>query len=182
MSHFNYILYNHIILHLYYFTLCRLCIYMPYIRVHKLFYFIYYRQIMQCFISIICCHYYSFIGIPLYSRINQCVSVIPASHAWNGFFHIQITNKQKRLLIYSKLHWNHLMCMVKAYQMQQVNVSKLNDNFNCTTGSQWFPHMLSGLHRIFASTDMSHFNYILYKQFLHCTNGYSLALLTFTIR
>ena len=30
---------------------------------------------MQCFISLIYCHYYSFIGIPLYSRtINQCVS------------------------------------------------------------------------------------------------------------
>ena len=127
---------DHIILHLHYFTLCRICIYMPYIRVHKLLYFIYYRLIMQCFISIIYCHYYSFIGIPLYSRINQCVSVIPASHAWNGFFHIQITNKQKRLLIYSKLHWNHLMCTVKAYQMQQVNVSKLNDNFNCTFVNQ----------------------------------------------
>ena len=107
--------------------LCRICIYMPYIRVHKLFYFIYYRLIMQCFISIIYCHYYSFIGIPLYPRINQCVSVIPAS---------QITNKQKRLLIYSELHWNHLMCTVKAYQMQQVNVSKLNENFNCTCVNQ----------------------------------------------
>ena len=38
---------DHKILHLHYFTLCRTCIYMPYIRVHKLFYFIYCRLIMQ---------------------------------------------------------------------------------------------------------------------------------------
>ena len=40
--------------------------------------------------------------------------------------------------------------------------------------------MLSGLHSIFASKDLSHIKYILYKQFLYC-NGYSLALLTFTL-
>ena len=49
---------DHIILHLHYFTLCRTCIYIPYIHVHKLFYFINYRLIMQCSISIIYCHYY----------------------------------------------------------------------------------------------------------------------------
>ena len=49
---------NHIILHLHYFTLCRTCIYIPYIHVHKLFYFINYRLIMQCSIRIIYCHYY----------------------------------------------------------------------------------------------------------------------------
>ena len=49
---------DHIILHLHYFTLCRTCIYIPYIHVHKLFYFINYRLIMQCSVSIIYCHYY----------------------------------------------------------------------------------------------------------------------------
>ena len=49
---------DHIILHLHYFTLCRTCIYIPYIHVHKLFYFINYRLIMQYSISIIYCHYY----------------------------------------------------------------------------------------------------------------------------